>query len=324
MDRLHSMQVFDAVASEGGFAAAAKVLNLSPQMVSYHIRTLEEFLGVRLITRTTRKMTLTEAGHRYWQKCQRLLEELHQVESDVRAWNTIPQGVLKVCAPLTFGYKKIAPAMADFAKLYPEISIDLILSDQIQDIVAEGIEVAFRIGELADSNLVARPLQPYELMLAASPDYLATQGTPQSPQELRNHSCLVHGFSRSRQTWQIEDEDSVHQIPVSGVVKVNHGDALIAIARAGGGIVYQPRVLLDEYIQSGHLVEVLPACKRPKQPLHILYSKSQQRVPKVDVFVQFALARWASESRERSSVQLIDKRAGATWRSSQSRLTATG
>src|SRR5882724_9626631 len=244
MDLLTSMATFVRVVETGSFAAAAQELGLSATMVGKHLGALEERLDTRLLNRTTRRQSLTEAGTVYVERCKQLLAAVSDAEASVQTLRHTPRGVLKIVSPVTFGVQRLAPALADFLQKYREITAELTLSDRAPDLVADGYDVAIRIGKLPDSNLVACPLQPYRMLICAAPDYLARQGTPTVPEELSHHNCLGFMLSDRRSHWRLIGPDGEHRVRVKGNFITNHGPALRSAALAGMGIVMQPEVLL--------------------------------------------------------------------------------
>lgn len=296
MDRLRSMKVFTIVVNQGGFTPASKVLHMTPQMVSHHIRQLENHLGVSLLSRTTRSVKLTHVGHNFLSDCYDILKRVESSEANIRKSAETPSGLLRICAPISFGSIKIAPALVEFSKRYPNIRIDLDLSDQRQDLVSEGLDVAFRIGKLPDSILIARRLQDYSMMLAASPRYLAEFGHPIDLDDLKKHHCLLQRFDHSGTQWDIAEGDETNAVSVGGQLRVNNGTALLHSALADGGIIFQPKVLLENAVHSGQLVQILKGTPLPSQPMNLLYQSNAKNDAKVMVFIEFALDRWRKPS----------------------------
>jgi DNA-binding transcriptional LysR family regulator len=286
------MKVFTNVVAQGGFTAASKYLHMTPQMVSHHIKQLEKHLGVSLFSRTTRKVNLTHVGQQYLAHCTDILLKVESSEASVRESANTPSGLLRVCAPVTFGSIKIAPALVEFSKRYPSIQVDLSLSDQRQDLMAENLDIAFRIGKLSDSNLIARPLQDYSMMLAASPKYLSENGNPNSIEDLKNHQCLLQRFDQTGTQWKVNNHDELSTVNVNGNVRVDHGAALLNCALADGGIILQPKVLLEQAIHSGALIPILIKTPLPQQPMHLLYQSTAKKDAKAMAFIQFALTQW--------------------------------
>lgn len=292
MDLLDSMKVYVLAVEKGSLSAAAAACGISATMAGNHLRTLEKRLGMQLLQRTTRRQHLTAFGEDYYARCREILRLV--AETDVQAQNLqlAPAGKLRITAPLTFGAEALMPGMAAYLERYPDVSIDVSLSDRVVDLVEEGFEAAIRIGQLPDSLLIARPLAPYRLMICASPDYLARRGTPRHPAELSQHECL--SFSPAALAhWRLTGEDGVCSVPVSGRLQVNHGQALRVAALHGLGIVLQPALLLETDVRAGRLVQLFPAHALPSRPLHVVYMPDRYRSPKLRSFVDFLVERFS-------------------------------
>ncbi|OHX14068.1 LysR family transcriptional regulator [Chromobacterium sphagni] len=290
MDRLLSMELFVAVVDKGSFTAAAEAYRLSQPMVGKHIAALEKRLGGRLLVRTTRRQQLTELGQHYYQRCRAILAELAAAEDAAELLRQQPRGVLRLNASVTFGSLRLAPLLAEFMARYPEIGVELELSDQLVDLVADGYDAVFRIGQLADSGLVARRLRPYRMMAAAAPAYLAARGVPRTPAELAGHDCL--GFSR----WQRDDGwDALarrHGVEIGASrFQCNQGQALRQLALAGAGLALQAEALLADDVAAGRLVSLLDGYLPPPKPMHLIYPADRQPLPKLRVFVDFIVER---------------------------------
>ena len=290
MDRLLSMELFVAVVDKGSFTAAADAHRLSQPMVGKHIAALEARLGGKLLVRTTRRQQLTELGQHYYQRCRAILADLAAADDAAALLREQPRGVLRVNASVTFGTLRLAPLLAEFMARYPEIGVELELSDQLVDLVAEGYDAVFRIGHLADSGLVARRLKPYRMMIAASPAYLARRGRPETPEQLAEHDCL--GFSRWRRDdgWDALARLHAAQIP-SSRFQCNQGQALRQMALAGAGIVLQAETLLADDVAAERLVSLLDGYLPKAKPMHLLYPADRQPLPKLRVFVDFIIKR---------------------------------
>ncbi|WP_215409805.1 LysR family transcriptional regulator [Janthinobacterium sp. JC611] len=293
MDLLDSMKVYVLAVDKGSLSAAAAACGISATMAGNHLRMLEKRLGMQLLHRTTRRQHLTAFGEDYYARCREILRLVS--ETDVQAQNSqlAPVGKLRITAPLTFGAEALMPAMAVYLERYPEVSIDVSLSDRVVDLVEEGFEAAIRIGQLPDSSLIARPLAPYRLMICASPDYLARKGTPREPADLSQHECL--SFSPAALAhWRLTDrQDDVCSVPVSGRLQVNHGQALRVAALHGMGIVLQPAFLLQTDVQAGRLVQLFPTHALPSRPLSVVYLPDRYRSPKLRSFVDFLVERFS-------------------------------
>ena len=292
MDRLTSMSIFVRVVTLGGFAAAARESDISATMVAKHIQALEAHLGSRLLNRTTRHQRLTEVGEVYYQRCRKLLSEVDAADSTVSQLRAAPRGTLRVAAPVTFGTRRLIPALADYLRQYPDVNVDLSLNDRVIDLVDEGFEVAIRVGHLKDSQLIARPLHPYASTLCASPEYLRRRGRPKTPQDLREHDCLGFSFSGMRGRWRLIQGDEDENVMFTPRLRANNGEGLRQAALAGVGIVMQPEVLLDDDVKEKRLVRVLPGWRVPARPLHVVYVRDRQMTPKLQCFIDFVVDRF--------------------------------
>ncbi|MEM5329520.1 LysR family transcriptional regulator [Paraburkholderia sp. JHI2823] len=294
MDKLTSMAVFVKTAESGSFSAAARMLAMTPQMAGKHVDALEKALGVRLLQRSTRRHALTEAGRAYFEACRRVLEEAAAAEAVALAQTAHPQGTLRVTAPVAFGTYRLAHEIKTFLADCPDVNVDLVLSDRQADLLQDGFDVAFRIGTLPDSQLVARPLAPYRLVLCAAPGYLATFGTPAHPRELEKHVCLAYAFDSfpAPQTWIFKDGDTSIEVEPRSQLRANDSRALIAAAEAGAGIVLAGEPNLAQSVAAGRLVPLLGAYAAPVRPMHLLYADRRSQAPKQRAFVAWALARF--------------------------------
>lgn len=296
MDRLAGMEVFVAVVEAGSLTAAAERLGMSGQMVGKHLRGLESRLGAVVLSRSTRRQSLTEVGRSYYERCKLILEEVRLAESTADALREAPRGRLRITAPVSFGTLCLAPALTHYLTAYPELSAELILSDQIVDVVEEGFDVAVRIGPLAPSALVARPLAPYAMLICASPEYLARAGTPRTPADLTDHQCLGFTHWRHRGGWRLGRADVERgALPVSRF-ECNHGPALRMAALQGFGLVLQPAVLLAGDVAAGRLVPVLADAVPAPVPMNLVFPRSRQPLPKLRTFIDFATERFGPDA----------------------------
>ncbi|MGE5621913.1 MAG: LysR family transcriptional regulator [Bacillota bacterium] len=301
MDKLRSMGVFVAVVDAGSFTAAAEVCNLSPVMIGKHIRHLEQQLGARLLTRTTRRQSLTEIGRQYCERCRAILADIRDAESGAEAMRASPRGMLKVNAPVSFGTQRLAPAMAGYLARHPEVSLDLHLNDRVVDIVDEGYDAAIRIGALEDSSLIARPLQPYGMLICASPAYLKRAGVPRTPDELASHQCLDFAHWNKQVRWKLAGAPGTQSEFPASRFRSNNGQALRMAALCGYGIVMQAEVLLEEDVAAGRLVPLLEQYLPPPRPMHLLYARDRQPTPKLATFIDFVLERFGAAQPARAS-----------------------
>ena len=256
-DRLTGIEVFVSAMRLGSLSAAARSMGISAQMAAKHLATLEERLGVTLVHRTTRRLSLTEAGAEYLDKAERILGELREIEDEVSARSVVIEGLLRVSAPVTFGVLHLAPLVAEFGVRQPGVTIELGLNDRYVDLLEERWDVAIRIGRLADSPLIARKLAPARLTLCAAPSYLAVRGTPATIEDLGHHNCLGYTLAPlvGDSVWGFGPDGSI-RVPIRGTLHANNGEALINAALAGQGIVYTPRFMAAAAIASGALVEL--------------------------------------------------------------------
>jgi DNA-binding transcriptional LysR family regulator len=290
MDRLGSMQVFIQVAERGSFAAAARALDLSPTMVAKHVQALEARLKAPLLHRTTRRQQLTDVGRLYLQRCREVLGAFAQAESTGEELLAQPHGVLRVTAPVVFGTHGLAPLLAGFLQRYPEVQVELSLSDRVVDLVDEGFDVALRSGPLPPHDrLVARPLAPLRMLLCASPDYLARHGTPRRPEDLSRHQCLAFAHWVHKDRWRLVGPRGELRVPVTGRLVINNGDALRQAALAGAGILMQSELLLAQDLREGRLVRVLPRHAPPPRAAQLVYLPDRRHSAKVRCFVDHVL-----------------------------------
>ncbi|CAG9239295.1 LysR family transcriptional regulator [Paraburkholderia caribensis] len=294
MDKFVSMEVFVAVVEAGSLTAAAERFDLSSAMVGKHIRSLETQLSTRLLTRTTRRQSLTEIGRQYYEQCRRILADVKAAESLAEAMTSAPRGTLKVTVPLTYGVEVFSPAMTDYLNQYPEVSLELDLSNRVFDLVEEGFDAAVRIGRLPDSSLVARPLKPYRMRACASPAYLQRMGTPKTPADLLHHECLGFLHWGREGLWRLDgDAESDYQLR-PGRFRANNGQALKMAALRGFGLVLQPEALLANEIGQGTLISVLEDYLPDGAPVHLIYPRDRQPTPKLTSFIDFVIERFGA------------------------------
>jgi DNA-binding transcriptional LysR family regulator len=296
LDRVTSMQIFVRVAALGSFSAAARALNLSQTMVTKHVAALEERLGVKLLHRSTRRLTLTEGGRDYLTACERILAEIEEAEASASLDRIEPRGTLRLNVPLTFGFRHIAPALPEFNRLHPDVSFDLGLADRFVDLIEEGWDLAIRIGRLKDSSLVARRLAPCRTVVCAAPSYLKEHGTPRTLEDLARHNCLGYTLpsAAGANRWTFGTEGEI-VVPVQGNLRANNGDALLAAAVAGQGLIYQPTFIVRDSLREGALVQVLGAYATQEFGIHAVFPSGRQAPAKVRAFVEFLARRFAPE-----------------------------
>jgi DNA-binding transcriptional LysR family regulator len=300
MDLIAPLRTFAKVAEVGSFAAAAEALDLSPQLVGKHIQALEQHLGVRLLNRTTRKQSLTDFGQAYLARARVILEEVEGAEQLAEVARGRPMGRLRISAPVTFGVHALGPAVVAYMQQYPDVQVDLNLSNSLVDIVEDGYDLVFRTGDLADSGLVARRLGPYPLVLCASPDYLASRPAITHPNDLSRHECLGFAHSIIRTRWSFRDADgSVLTVPVSSRFMVNQAEPLLTAAVGGLGLILQPYEMLAAALACGELVEVLPDHVPVSTWINLVYPRDRQLTPKLRSFLDFCVVRFTEQTMAR-------------------------
>ncbi|RMD61740.1 MAG: LysR family transcriptional regulator [Alphaproteobacteria bacterium] len=288
------MAIFARVVETHSFSAAARALGLSKSAVSKQIARLERDLGVRLLNRTTRRLSLTEAGTAFYEGCQRMVAEAEAATRTVTHLAAAPRGVLRVNAPMSFGIRHVGPALPAFMERYPELAVEMVLNDRMVNLVEEGFDVGIRIARLADSTLVARRLAPSRRILCASPAYLARRDAPRDIEDLRTHDCLLYSYLQTGNIWRFAGPDGVRRVRVSGRLRTNNGDTLLAAACGGMGIALLPTFICGDDIRAGRLVRVLPLWSDPDMPfIHAVYPAHRNLSPKVRVFVDFLAMRFA-------------------------------
>jgi DNA-binding transcriptional LysR family regulator len=259
MDRLNAMRVFVAVAEGGHFAQASERLGMSRTMASKLVMDLEAHLGQRLLNRTTRKVSLTELGTAYLERCRDILAAIEEAEREITAQASEPVGRLRVAAPMSFGASHVAPRIAVYTARHPRVSVDLVLNDRLVDLVEEGYDLAIRIGRLADSSLVAKRIGVTRLIVCASAAYLAANGRPKTPADLAQHECLLYSYASAGAIWTFSGVSGEETVRVGGRVVCNNGDAICAMAIAGLGVVAQPDFIVGRHLRSGALEQILAA-----------------------------------------------------------------
>ncbi len=292
---LNEMVVFAKVVQAGSFRAAARELQMPKSTVSRRVAALEERLGARLLQRTTRKLSLTELGDVYLHHCTRIVAEIEEAELAVTKLQAAPRGVLRVSAPLNPGF--LGPTITEFLRRYPETRIEMVSTDRVVDLVAEGIDVAIRVGRLADSTLICRALGKGSMLVVASPDYVDRHGAPETPNDLKTHDCLVFAAGQTRTQWQLRSGQTTSNVTVSARIVVNDFGILQQAALTSLGIALLPLQLCLEHIEAGRLVHLLPDWRPPDVPMQAVYPSTRHLSPKLTSFLdllraQLSLATW--------------------------------
>ncbi len=295
MDQLTSMRLFIRVVQTGSFTAVARETGVGQSSVSKHLAALEATLGTRLLSRTSRKLSLTEVGTDYYERCLLILMEVDEAQSAVTSITGDPKGVLRVSVPVSFGQRHIIPHMPDFLRTYPNIKLDIMLMDRHVDLVAEGIDVAIRIGTLEDSSLIARRLGDSPRLVVASKAYLDSRGRPGHPDELKNHNCLVYSLLSTVNIWHYQHEGKEFTVQVDGTFQANNSDAVRHMALAGCGIMVMPKWMSDTCIQDGRLEAILTDYKFQEVPIQAVYLDKRYVPPKVSSFVNFLQKSYAGD-----------------------------
>ncbi len=294
MDQLEAMAVFARVVEAQSFSAAAGQLGLSKSAVSKQLGRLEDRMGVRLLNRTTRRLSLTEAGAAFYRGCRRVVAEAEAAEQAVTRLGAAPRGRLRVNAPMSFGVRHVGPALPDFMARYPEVAVDLSLNDRMVDLVEEGFDMGIRIARLAESSLIARRLAPNRRVLCAAPAYLARRGTPRALDELNGHDCLVYSYQASGATWRVCGPGGEARVRVDGRLRANNGDLLLEAVLGGLGVGFLPSFICGEALRAGRLRQVLPEWGGTVDAaVYAVYPARRNLSPKVRVFVDFLAERFA-------------------------------
>ncbi|UFZ01699.1 LysR family transcriptional regulator [Bradyrhizobium ontarionense] len=292
MDKLSSLRAFVKVVESGSFAEAGRQLRLSRSAISKYIGELEQSLGVQLIVRTTRHASPTETGQRYFERAVSILAELDAADQAVSQSQAAPRGLLRVNAPMSFGTMRLGPVVADFMVGYPELQLQIVLSDDLLDPVQDGFDVTLRIAELESSSLVARRIMPVERVICAAPAYLARHGTPDSPEELRRHTSLTYGFLLTGNQWKLTGRDGDHWIQPAWTLCVNNAEVLRDVAIRGQGIALIPRFIAADALASGALTAILSDYVAPPLALYAIYPPTRHLSVKVRLFIDFLVERF--------------------------------
>ena len=295
MDKVASLRAFVKVVESGSFAEAGRQLRLSRSAISKYIADLEESLGVQLLNRTTRHASPTENGQRYFERAVVILSEIEAADQAVTQAQSAPRGLLRVNAPMSFGTMRLGPVVADFMAGYPELQLQIVLSDDLLDPVQDGFDVTLRIAELESSSLVARRIMPVERVICAAPAYLARHGTPGSPEDLRRHTSLTYGFLLTGNQWKLTGVDGDHWIQPAWTLCVNTAEVLRDVAIRGQGIALIPRFIAAEALERGALTAILSDYVAPPLALYAIYPPTRHLSVKVRLFIDFLVKRFGHE-----------------------------
>ena len=288
MDRFEAMRVFSRVAHLGGFAAASRELRMSTSAVSRHVGQLEDHLGLQLLTRTTRQVSLTDSGREYLARCDRILDDVNELEGSLADGRRSPRGRLRVSAGVSFAQEQLNQFMPTFLNQYPDVEVELLLTDRHIDLVGEGVDAALRIGRLSDSSLVARRLCPCRFAVCAPPAYIERVGAPSTPADVASHRCIVD--TNQPASWRFAGPDGDHSISVAGPYRVNSANAAAAATMAGVGLAYLPTFVAGRSLERGDLVALFADFEPVEVSVYAVYPESRYPSAGVRAFVD-ALAR---------------------------------
>jgi DNA-binding transcriptional LysR family regulator len=295
MEDLERMAIFAAVVEARGFSEAARRLGLSKSVVSKQVTRLEKSVGARLLHRTTRSMSLTEAGAVFYEHCARIVEEQAQARLAVGRFHAGPRGTLRIAASVAFGTLHIAPALPDFLARYPDVRIDMSIGDRLVDLADEGFDVAVRITNEPSPNLVARRLAAVNRKIVATPEYFRLHGTPRAPEELTRHNCLTYTHSNPRDLWLLKGPDGDIEVNGSGNLRLNDDEALSAAVLGGLGIALLPTFIVGRDLQAGRLKAVLSDYVPAERHIHAVWLPTRHLPAKVRAFVDFLRERFGPE-----------------------------
>ncbi len=289
MDYIKCVESFVRTVTSGSFTAAADELGITPAMVGKHVRELEKRTGCQLIHRTTRRQGLTEAGQRFYQYGLQILATVREADGLANHLNDSVTGMLRISAPVTWGHHVLTPILSRFLQQHPGVDAEMVLSDRKVDLIEERFQLAVRIGNINDDGMIALPLPPYRMLLAASPAYLQRHGVPSTPDELQHHHCISFSQWRSDNRWHLEGPDGQHDVPVTPRLMVDSGEAIRQSALSGLGIVLHSTLTLQKDIDDGRLCQVLPDYLPPARMMHLLRLPVRPPLPAVSSFIDFFL-----------------------------------
>jgi DNA-binding transcriptional LysR family regulator len=287
VDKLNAMAIFVRVVERGSFSAVARELQTSQPTISKVLRALETELGGKLIARSTRHLSLTNEGQRYYDECRHILAAVDAAEHSFQSGRETIAGPLRIGSSVSFGRLQIAPRLPAFLKRHPEVRIDLQLSDQNQDLVSEGLDVTFRIGELNDSSLIARHVGTTHRITVAAPDYLAQNGQPQTPQELSEHNCLLFNLLGSQNLWVYQRNQQHHEVRIKGNAQSNNSEAIRELVLGGLGIALSPVWLFSEDLKAGRVTAILQDYTAQSLPIHAVSPANRRQSARVKAFVDY-------------------------------------
>jgi DNA-binding transcriptional LysR family regulator len=295
MQDLERMVIFAKVVEAKSFSEAARRLRQSKSMVSKAVTQLEKSVGARLLNRTTRAMSVTEAGAVFYEHCARIVEELEQAKLAVGQFHSETRGLLRISASVAFGTLHIAPALPEFLARYPDVRIDMAIGDRFVDLADEGFDVAIRITKEPAPNLVARKLAVVTRRICATPGYFKRRGVPKKPEELSRHNCLTYTFFNPQDTWRLQGPDGDISVPIAGNLRLNDDEALSAAVLGGLGVALLPTFIVGGDIQAGRLQAVLSDYVPAERHIYAVYLPNRHVAPKVRAFIDFLRERFSPE-----------------------------
>lgn len=294
MDKLTSMRAFTRVVALGSFSEAAREMRLSRSAISKYIIDLEAELGAQLLNRTTRSASPTDNGRAYYERCLTILAEVDDADRAAAQLQSQPRGVLRINAPMSFGTLHLGSAIVDFMVIFPDLQVQLVLSDQQIDTVQEGFDLTIRIADVPSSSMISRRLVPARRVFCASPDYLKARGTPKVPDDLRRHDCLSYGYLSTGMQWKLTGKDGDHWVQVPWRLCTNNAEVLRDAAVKSGGIALLPTFIIGPDLRAGKLRPVLPRYKAPELSVCALYPPTRHLPVKVRVFIDFLVDRFGN------------------------------
>ncbi|WP_390959691.1 LysR substrate-binding domain-containing protein [Pseudomonas moorei] len=287
VDKLNAMAIFVRVVERGSFSAVAREMQTSQPTISKVLRALETELGGKLIARSTRQLSLTDEGLRYYNECRQILAAVDAAEHSFQSGRETIAGHLRIGSSVSFGRLQIAPRLPAFLARYPDIQIDLQLNDQNQDLVSEGLDVTFRIGPLNDSGLIARHIGTTHRVTVAAPAYLAQQGQPQTPQQLSEHNCLLFNLLNSQNLWAYDRDGQRHEVRIKGNAQSNNSEAIREMVLGGLGIALSPVWLFSEDLKAGRVTAILQNYTAQSLPIHAVSPANRRQSARVKAFVDY-------------------------------------
>lgn len=287
MNELKRIGIFTKVVEAQSFSEAARQLGIAKSAVSKHVAELEKEVGIRLLNRSTRSLSLTEAGDNFYHHCQEIMQRTHIAFNELRQYQNQPTGTLRIASPINFGNEHLVPIIKEIRSLYPLLNIELLLEDRIINMVEEGVDVAIRIGWMKDSNLIAKKLGESPMLVFASPEYLAQSPQPKSPKDLQQHSWISLTILNSPLRWQFEKDHLQHNVQLNSTLKTNSVDAVVALVKNGQGISALAQYIIEKELRNGQLQTVLDDYHLKPVGIYAVYSHREHMQPKIRILIEF-------------------------------------